>query len=114
MRTSDWSSDVCASDLCVAGTVFLQVVLGVGELLVVRLHLLVDELVRFAAFPLLGGQGFPDEQRTHGLGDFIGAFGVDVAIGDLDDVRARAGDESAAPDLLTQAVLDRKSTRRKS
>src|SRR3546814_3271401 len=50
-------------------------------------------------------RSFPDEQRTHGLGDFIGAFGVDVAIGDLDDVCARAGDERAAPDLLHQAVL---------
>src|SRR3546814_19481290 len=73
----------CAARLrvCVASTVFLQVVLGIGELLVVRLHLLVDELVRFAAFPLLGGQSFPDEQRDRKSFVVGQGFAVLVALG---------------------------------
>ncbi len=82
-----------------------RLVFGVGQLLVVVVDLAVDELVGLAALAFLRREAFLDEELGEALGDVERALAIAVAVGDLDQVVARARDRGAVLDLLDDLVL---------
>ena len=67
--------------------------------------LIVDELEGIAALALLGCPTFLDEQFSETLGHLESAFGIRIAVGDLDQFRPRTVDLGAVLDLLHEPIL---------
>ena len=82
----------------------LELVFGVGELVAVDFDLAVDEFVRVAALALFRGEAFGDEQVGEPARHVVGAFGIRILVGDLQQVLAQIDDADAALDAVDDAL----------
>src|SRR3546814_3991940 len=103
MRISDWSSDVCSSDLAAHGSVSLQTAVSFGD---------IPSFAQFnvtAVSPASGAQGTGVDVTLTGIGfdadtSFASGFGDGITVSNVHVVNATTA-------TATLQIADRKSTR---